>query len=535
VGISVITPTAVVTAAHTLWWATSIYTDNSGGGSIVTAEDRTGAPAFVGGQVTAGDVRAYHIKRPSATRDDGESTEVSTDYDGDPRPFGLLPDIGADEYPFAARTVYPKEAGPCALSYTVFITNGGSTTATMEMTHVLPARLRYGGPTFCTPGTCGYQAASRAITWTGAVPPTSTASVTYLLHADYPAITTTVPHTALISTPLDLFETSRVTTTVRVQPPIAAIDQRSSHHPSPDGYATIGEVVTYTLYFTLPQGTGVYTATVVGSLPRLVDSSGSPQASPALTYVVGSGVPSPTVVSPDGGTITWPSGTVTAPCETSGVIPVAFQAQVRNHPENNCTDVLQSIAALSYADTTGDTSFAVTTTHVITLQEPDARLASKIISPSSGAGPGDILTVTLTFGNDGPGSQSPLYDVVLTDVLPTWMTYHGVVGPTPSPTLSGRVLTWTFASLEPDEKEVYTFTVRMSDDVPPGETLTNTARIWGSSLPGAQAGERDGDNATGSAVQLYRETAQCTVEVHRCVYLPLVLVGSVVFSAKVRK
>jgi hypothetical protein len=334
---------------------------------------------------------------------------------------------------------------------------------------------------------------------------------------------------------LDLFETSRVTTTVRVQPPIAAIDQRSSHHPSPDGHATIGEVVTYTLYFTLPQGTGVYTATVVGSLPRLVDSSGSPQASPALTYVVGSGVPSPTVVSPDGGTITWPSGTVTASCGRSGVISVAFRARVRNDPENNCTDVLQSIAVLSYTDSSGGASLAVTTTHVITLQEPDARLASKIISPAFGARPGDILTVTLTFGNDGPGSQSPLYDVVLTDVLPSWTPYHGVVGGTPVPTLSGGILTWTVISLASGGKDAYTFTVRVADDVPPGETLTNTARIWGSSLPGAQAGERDGDNATGSAVQLYRETVQCTVKVSCCIYLPLVLVGSVAFSGKVCK
>ena len=93
----VVTQTAVTTASSTLWWATSTYTDDSGGGSIFATGDRTGDPAFVGGEATS-DMRAYHITHLSAARNAGESTQVATDYDGDPRPVGPLPDIGADEY-----------------------------------------------------------------------------------------------------------------------------------------------------------------------------------------------------------------------------------------------------------------------------------------------------------------------------------------------------------------------------------------------------------------------------------------------------
>ena len=529
VGISVITPTAAVTASHTLWSATATLTDNFGAGSISTTDDYIGDPAFVGGEA-AHDMRAYHVTHSSAARDKGGSARVIADYDGDPRPFGPFPDIGADEYPFGAGTVYPAQATPCHITYTVLITNGGGSTATMGMTHTLPPGLHYRGPMSCTPGVCGYQAASRTITWIGETPAASTASVTYVLHAGYPAVTATVVHTASISTPMDVFTTSRVTTTVRVRPPTAGTVQRSSHRPSPDGCATIGEPVTYTLYFTLPEGTGVHAPVIVERLPRVVALSHSPSAMPALTYVAQSGVPPPVTVSPDGGTLTWALDTVTAPCGASTVISVALQAQVRNLPENNCADVLQNTALLSYTDATGAASCAVTSAHAITLREPDATL-SKTIAPASGAGRGDVLTVTLTFGNDGP---SPLYDAVLTDVLPIWMSYRGVVGDTPSPTVSGRVLTWTIASITPGERQVVIFTVRMADDAPLGETLTNTAEIWGSSLPGVQAGERDGDNAIGPAEQLYRAMAQCTVRVLRCVYLPLVLAGAVVFLVKVR-
>ena len=135
---------------------------------------------------------------------------------------------------------------------------------------------------------------------------------------------------------------------------------------------------------------------------------------------------------------------------------------MRNLPQNNCADVLQNTALLSYTDATGAASSAVTSTHAITLREPDATL-SKTIAPASGAGRGDVLTVTLTFGNDGP---SPLYDAVLTDVLPIWISYRGVVGDTPSPTVSGRVLTWTIASITPGERQVVIFTVQMADDAP---------------------------------------------------------------------
>jgi hypothetical protein len=53
----------------------------------------TGDPAFTSD--------GYHLTQPSAAIDVGESTPVTDDVDGDIRPFGQAPDLGADESPFS--------------------------------------------------------------------------------------------------------------------------------------------------------------------------------------------------------------------------------------------------------------------------------------------------------------------------------------------------------------------------------------------------------------------------------------------------
>ncbi len=58
------------------------------------------APAFVA--PATGD---YHIGSGSAAIDAGVGTGVTDDIDSDPRPIGLAPDIGADE--FAPRVYLP--------------------------------------------------------------------------------------------------------------------------------------------------------------------------------------------------------------------------------------------------------------------------------------------------------------------------------------------------------------------------------------------------------------------------------------------
>jgi hypothetical protein len=95
VGITV-TAGNTVTLEATLWgtgpWTNG--TDWGGAGNINTGtRNYRGDPGFV--DPDAGD---YHIGPHSAARDVGLDTGVSSDMDGDPRPLGPGPDLGADEY-----------------------------------------------------------------------------------------------------------------------------------------------------------------------------------------------------------------------------------------------------------------------------------------------------------------------------------------------------------------------------------------------------------------------------------------------------
>jgi hypothetical protein len=79
---------SIVSAGHTLF-------DNNGtdyGSGVSSANEVSGNPAFV--YPGAGD---YHIGPDSAAIDSGTDAGVTTDIDGDSRPIGPLPDLGADE------------------------------------------------------------------------------------------------------------------------------------------------------------------------------------------------------------------------------------------------------------------------------------------------------------------------------------------------------------------------------------------------------------------------------------------------------
>jgi hypothetical protein len=88
-GITNTTPaSATILADHTLFYNTL----NHSSSGVVSANEISGDPRFV--DPASGD---FHLGSGSAALDVGATTAITTDIDGDPRPIGLLPDIGADE------------------------------------------------------------------------------------------------------------------------------------------------------------------------------------------------------------------------------------------------------------------------------------------------------------------------------------------------------------------------------------------------------------------------------------------------------
>ena len=90
VGISTIAATGFVFTDHTLWNPDVAITGV--GANIFTTDDLIGEPVFVNSLNLN-----YHILGTSAAVDQGVDAGVAADIDGDPRPFSVAPDIGADE------------------------------------------------------------------------------------------------------------------------------------------------------------------------------------------------------------------------------------------------------------------------------------------------------------------------------------------------------------------------------------------------------------------------------------------------------
>ncbi|MBN1815458.1 MAG: DUF1565 domain-containing protein [Anaerolineae bacterium] len=85
-GITNVSPaSAIVSADHTLFWANTYP-------GVPGTHPVNGNPRFV--NPAGGD---YHLGPGSAALDVGATTAITTDIDGDTRPLGLAPDVGADE------------------------------------------------------------------------------------------------------------------------------------------------------------------------------------------------------------------------------------------------------------------------------------------------------------------------------------------------------------------------------------------------------------------------------------------------------
>jgi uncharacterized repeat protein (TIGR01451 family) len=118
-----------------LWFGNG---SNTGGiGTINVTNETTGNPAFA--------ADGYHLTPASAALDKGVNTGVGDDIDGQPRPFGLAPDLGADEGQPAL--LVSKQANlPFALpghplTYTLYMTNTGFVDLHATITDTLPPEV----------------------------------------------------------------------------------------------------------------------------------------------------------------------------------------------------------------------------------------------------------------------------------------------------------------------------------------------------------------------------------------------------------
>ncbi len=471
---------ASVSADHTLLDGNVSDYDSSGGGSISHSNDVTGSPNY---RDQAG--MDYHITGSSAAGGAGADAGVSTDIDGETRTSP--PDIGADQYNLRTdRWASSTELAPCqTMTHTLALANvADSLIPGVVLTDTLPEEVTYNsGSLTYTAGSGAYLAGSpAAITWVGDVAAQSSVYITYTVNVNpYLGDGSAITFTASISDPVSAFPGNPLTATVRTIP--AAIRKEAEGAVSLAGQATIGELVTYTVVYTVPGGHKAYDPVVVDQLPRVIESGGAVSSAPALTYVPGSlsitGATTQTeVISADGGAITWTLSSVTATCGVPTVAILTFNGRVLDLADNDDGDPLTNTVTIDYAEgsPSGPTRL-IGEERTLTLVEPGLALAHAA-EDTQNLGMGDLVAVTITATNSG---SVTLYDVVISDTLGSgW-----VVNDT-----GGSLFTHTLSSIGAGDSVVAPFTVRVNDDVGPEVTLTATAEARGDSLPGAEQYER---------------------------------------------
>ncbi len=272
----------------------------------------------------------------------------------------------------------------------------------------------------------------------------------------------------------------------------------------------VGEIVTYNIILTFPEGTTL-TDMVVDDLPAgLQLVSGSPQiiflaagSGSALAADFGGsiGTAGITTDTSDGGSVQFSfSNVVTAGDNdtTNNSILLQFQAQVTNILANQAGTAISNTASNQVGTNTPTNSNTVT----VTVVEPVINI-TKTVDDNTPAY-SQLLTFTISLEHDA-ASTSGAYDLVVTDTVPSELLYvaGSMTAPTgwtidesAAPTLTWQCLSTNACSIPTGSPTInlgYQATVvPPGGSVAPGDSITNTAGITWTSLSTVSSDERTG-------------------------------------------
>jgi fimbrial isopeptide formation D2 family protein/uncharacterized repeat protein (TIGR01451 family) len=287
---------------------------------------------------------------------------------------------------------------------------------------------------------------------------------------------------------------------VLIASPMFAKTLTATNQPHTAGLnVAIGEIVTYTVYVTVPEGTMPNAIVVdtpdaglaIVNVLNVVPSSGFvstnvPGGFPAIVANANASIP----VS--GSSVTINMGTLTN-SNTNNAVPetviITYRAVVLNVIGNSRGFPLDNTATLTWSlgmlSDTGDT---------ITIVEPTLDIIKTNGSPIL-ADAGDVVTFTVTIQHD-PASDADAFGVQLTDLIdsiPNKLNYvfgsvmvmnFGSAVQLGPPIEVGGDLTINWSAFPLGASAVITFDVVLDITVNPEELLTNTGCVTWTSLPG---------------------------------------------------
>ncbi len=277
------------------------------------------------------------------------------------------------------------------------------------------------------------------------------------------------------------------------------------------GDVGIGELVTYTLTATVPEGEiphasmtdQLESGLVFAGCSSVIAYSNGAVTTDVTTDLAPSdfgGVCQTTEVSgvSNGGTtINFDLGTITNANRVDGDIEtlvITYQAAVTNIASNQSGTLLNNAAEfLMDEDGAGGNdpvSLGTDAADDVTVVEPAITL-NKVASPSS-TDAGNTVTYTVTVTNGNAATDTDAYELEWTDTLPSGMTYvpnslaTGTCAAAPDSLddSAAPTLTASWSTFPKNTSCEITFDATVDYSVNPGETLTNTANAEWTSMPG---------------------------------------------------
>ncbi len=273
-----------------------------------------------------------------------------------------------------------------------------------------------------------------------------------------------------------------------------SISASSASHTS-GANLTIGEVATFEILVTFPDGTIPAPLAIVDTLPLgfsvlsgtvIVDTSG-------LDSTLGTGTTTVDTTTFDYEVlqIDYADPFVVSSAVGSGnVLRITYDAVVKNDTINNLNgNTKQNAASVQWG---GGTPLAATPVEM-TILEPNLQVSKTVDDVQPGLG--DTVNYTITLSHTAASATNAM-DITISDVIPAGLTYvDGTIGVScPSGTLTSSdtaspTLTWTVDNLPVGQNCTLNFQATV-DVATPGTLITNSVTVNYSTLPGTPAEER---------------------------------------------
>ncbi|MFN8021235.1 MAG: SdrD B-like domain-containing protein [Acidimicrobiales bacterium] len=275
--------------------------------------------------------------------------------------------------------------------------------------------------------------------------------------------------------------------------------------------ATPGELLTYTMTATVPEGTSV----VDVQFTDVLDTDLVLAATPTWTFAGVAGDPAWTLTAPaigSGGTIRLDRAGTHTNAAGSGddQLVVTVVARVSNAGGTVAGSAISNNATFSWlpAPAIGTSRVTLTSNSVSgTVVEPSITLTKNENDADDIVAPNDTLTYTLTVAAGTGTNRSSAYDVVVVDTLPAGVTVvnsgvpvadGGTVGPENGIwSAAGRTITWNvtttpaqLGAIAPGASATLHYDVVVDDPTVSGAVFTNNATSTATSMSGTVTGER---------------------------------------------